>query len=55
MLYEPYFVYSGLVTALSSEKERIDSLVNNLQSTRRKFVEESEVEFGKAIDSALGR
>jgi glycosyltransferase involved in cell wall biosynthesis len=53
--YESDDVYSGIVSALSSEKERVDSLVNNLQRTRRKFIEDSEVEFGKAIDSALGR
>lgn len=53
--YESDDVYSGIVSALSYESERIDSLVNNLQRTRRKFIEDSEVEFGKAIDSALGR
>ena len=53
--YESDDVYSGIVSALSYESERIDSLVNNLQRTRRKFIEDSEVEFGKAVDSALGR
>jgi glycosyltransferase involved in cell wall biosynthesis len=53
--YESDDVYSGIVSALSSEKERVDSLVINLQRTRRKFIEDSEVEFGKAIDLALGR
>lgn len=55
VLYESDDVYSGVVSALSYESERIDSLANNLKRTRQRFVEDSEVEFGKAIDSALGR
>jgi len=53
--YESDDVYSGILSALSCESERIDSLANNLKRTRQRFVEDSEVEFGKAIDSALGR
>jgi len=53
--YESDDVYSGIVSALSFENEEIDLLANNLKRTRQRLVEESEVEFGKAIDSALGR
>jgi glycosyltransferase involved in cell wall biosynthesis len=53
--YESDDVYSGIVSALSYESERIDSLADSLKRTRQKFTDDSEVEFGRAIDSALGR
>ena len=55
VLYESDDVYSGIVSALSCESKKIDSLANNMKRTRQKFADDSEIEFRKAIDSATGR
>ena len=43
------------MSALSYDSEGIDSLVNSVKLTKRKFIDDSELEFDKAINSALGR
>jgi len=53
--YESDDVYSGVVTAMSYESDKIDSLAKNPKRTRQKFADDSEVEFGKAIESAICR
>ena len=55
MPYESDDVYSGVVTALSYESDKIDSLAKNVKLTRQKFADDSEVDFSKAIESAIGR
>ena len=53
--YDSDDVYSGVVTALSHESDKIDSLTKGLKRIRQRFADDSEVEFGKAIESAIGR
>jgi len=53
--YDSDDVYSGVVSALSHESDKIDSLTKGLKRTRQRFADDSEVEFGKAIESVIGR
>lgn len=54
VLYDSDDVYSGIKTALSCDSKRIESLENSVKLTRQQFVNDSEQEFRKAINSKFG-